>query len=195
MADAVDVSSTAGHLEAAVQLSAAVSRQIDAISDAPRVLTTLSADLQEVLSILETLLYYLSNDDTAKGVLHPSTARDLDTVLKKYAKSLCLLEEKLEKATEGRSGGKLGLWKRTMLTLQAKEFTDVREQLATQKIMLNISVAVSNFINTTYEATPENRKELVKMKTDVANVLLKLDHSQRRQFHRRCPSLRSRHTN
>lgn len=144
MADAVDVSGTAGHLEAAVQLSAAVSRQIDAISDAPRVLTTLSADLQEVLSILETLLYYLSNDDTAKGVLHPSTARDLDAVLKKYAKSLCLLEEKLEKATEGRSGGKLGLWKRTMLTLQAKEFTDVREQLATQKIMLNISVAVSN---------------------------------------------------
>ncbi|KAF9876943.1 hypothetical protein CkaCkLH20_05789 [Colletotrichum karsti] len=181
MFEASGVSGIAGLLAATIQLGIAVSRQIDAISDAPRALSALSTDIKDTSSVLETLQGYIDDEETVRGVLHPSTARDLEVVLKDTIQCLCLLEETLERYTGGRPGVRLGVWKKAKISFKAQEFAELRRQLAVQKMAFRVSVTVANFINTTYEATPEMQNEVCKVKADVASLLLSLERLHRRQ--------------
>lgn len=72
MAEAIGVArSISGLLVAAIQLTVAVSRQIDAIINVPRILAMLSADLKGGFSVLGTLQCYLDDEDTAEGSCIP----------------------------------------------------------------------------------------------------------------------------
>ncbi|KAF6844320.1 hypothetical protein CMUS01_01195 [Colletotrichum musicola] len=184
MAEANTVfSGIAGLLVAALQLGATVTRQIDAMADVPRLFSVLSIDIKELLSVLGTLKNYLDFGDTAEGVLHPATLVGLDRALRASVGELCLLENKLEEYVGSQLTAKMSLWKRVRLSLRSGEFAEMRERFAEQRRALGVCVAVANFVNTTSGtmAVLEMNREIVALKSNVSDTLLKLDAAHRKQ--------------
>ena len=159
MPEALTIASGVGALVTNVyKLCFGVYQTIDSIKSAPKHLRTISQDLKVFYSILGNLQGYLDHEDTARGVLHPATSKDLDVVLHGCVTTLqdlhiivngFIKKFGTEQSTSKRAGtDDVTKWQSFRSSWKEGEIRTLRTHLANYKITLNIAIAVASLLAT-----------------------------------------------
>ncbi|XXH02681.1 Cytochrome c oxidase subunit 1 [Hypoxylon texense] len=147
--------SIGGVLTIATSLSKSMIGTVDSIRDSPKYIKALSSDTKAMFVVLGTLSGYLSEEDTATGVLHDVIVADLREVLSNSTSVLTELQLILNDRVDGEDGEdgedgdkEVGKWKRSTWHLKEDQIQRWREQLTAHKTTLSVTVAMANMINT-----------------------------------------------
>lgn len=95
--------------------------------------------------VLGTLSGYLSEEDTAAGVLHDMIAADLKEVLANSISVLKELQLIINECTEGGHGDPtIGKWKSSRWHFKEAQIKLWGEQLTAHKVTLSVTVSMAN---------------------------------------------------
>jgi hypothetical protein len=140
-----------GLVSFAYSLCSSTFETFDKIADAPKHMQDVSVDLKSMYGILATLQYYLDDETTSKGVLHPMTSIDLEDILKNCIDIFQRLgtlvgHYRKDETTAGQSErrGEFGVWKRVRATWKEPQIKVLRNELAAHKLTLNVALATAN---------------------------------------------------
>ena len=114
---------------------------IDSFKTAPKHLRAISRDLKALYSVLGPLYGYLSEDDTATGVLHRSISLELKEVLANCVDIFKELATIVNEYSRDEIVGNVAKWHSALWPWKEKEVTRWREHLSANKITLNIAIA------------------------------------------------------
>ena len=141
-----------------------VYQTIHSIKSAPKHLRTISQDLKVFYAVLGNLQGYLDHEDTARGVLHPATLKDLDVVLHACVTTLKDLNIIIngfirnfgtDQSASKRAGtDDVTKWQSFRSSWKEGEIRTLRTHLANNKLTLNIAIVVASLL-----ATPSSPTE------------------------------------
>ncbi|KAI1385426.1 uncharacterized protein F4822DRAFT_343904 [Hypoxylon trugodes] len=178
MADPLTIATGIGSLlSTALSISKYTIGTISSIQEAPKHIKAISSDTKAIFVVLGTLSGYLSEEDTATGVLHHVIAADLRNVLTSSISVLKELQFLINEFIGGEhSNSKVGKWKSSRWHFKEDQIKQWREQLAAHKVTLSVTVAMANLINTntTVENTRRIEDEVIELKTMVTSLLLRM---------------------
>lgn len=125
-------------------LSKALYQAVDVILQAPTHLKLVSQDLKAFYSILSTLHGYLQEEDTAAGVVHPATCRDLRETLTQCLQIFQQLGELIAEFLRNDATEEVSKWKTVRYLWKQDEVSRIREHLMAHKVTINLAVCSAN---------------------------------------------------
>ncbi|KAI9690587.1 MAG: hypothetical protein M1822_009550 [Bathelium mastoideum] len=145
MAEPLGLATAIGSLISyAYKISKTTYEAIDGIRKAPKHLSFISDDLKVFYSNLGTLYGYLSEDDTATGVLHPAVSLELKDVLRNCIAIVEELKAFINEYTKDEATGSAAKWHYAQWPWKEKEVTRLREHFSTNKMTLSCVISSIN---------------------------------------------------
>lgn len=127
----------------AQQLSKKTHEDIDGYKDAPEYLKCVGRDLQAFYSILGSLASYLSEEDTAVGVLHPANS-EINEVLSESVRLFNDIKPIISEFIQDKATGNMSRWYLSGCPWKEKESKSLRDQLSVAKVKLNVAISTAN---------------------------------------------------
>lgn len=127
----------------AYKLAKSIYVTIDDTKDAPEYLKSVGRDLKAFYSILGSLYSYLSDEDTAVGVLHPANS-DLKDVLSECVRLFQDIQTITSEFITDKATGKLSRWYLVKWPWKEKEVKRLRDHLSVAKVTLNVAISTAN---------------------------------------------------
>jgi hypothetical protein len=127
----------------AYKLSKSVYDAVEDAKDAPVYLKSVATDLKAFYSILGSLDGYLSEEDTATGVLHPANS-NLKDVLSECVRLFREIQIIVGEFIEDKATGRVSRWYLVKWPWKEKEIKRLRDQLSVSKVTLNVAIATTN---------------------------------------------------
>jgi hypothetical protein len=137
-------------LTSAYTLSKALYQAFDCIIQAPMHIKLVSQDMKSFYSILSTLHEYLEEEDTATGVVHPATCRDIQEALPQCIHIFQKLGELLAEFLRNDATESVSRWRTVRYLWKKDEISQLREHLMAHKTTLNLAICSANLYVLTF---------------------------------------------
>ena len=138
------VSVVAQILSTCISLCQSTAQLVDQIQYAPQHIAAIATDLRAFYGILGNLQGYLNDEETRRGVLHPTTSGDIWTVLENCVTIFRQFHAIVHGYLTAFHSPEVRQWNRVKWTWKEKEVLQLRDQLGAHKITLNVAIAAAN---------------------------------------------------